>query len=328
MGPMYRFGLILGPAIFVLGIVEWLLRLTHYIELIEKAQPWVERFTSPSGIWITIVVGLLIFLSAWKEGRNERRERSPVPPTSPAAYATVSPHIEVKPEIKAIENRIEQHFHLSENMMPNFAKAVAKEVAREMATDSKETEIAEPLNLEAGSVEVVIGAKTETKAFDPDHGFVQFESRSIAIEREDDVDRVKAGDLRISEVIKVQFHYANRGRTPVRDCQTWGSVSIVDPAINPGSRLREIMINAIRDGYGKFKNSGNDLGVGMSAFNFAIGTPLTETEVAALRTGALRVHLMLGGAWRDEKGRVFYWSRAEWTNWPEVSIDRSFWKDA
>ena len=88
------------------------------------------------------------------------------------------------------------------------------------------------------------------------------------------------------------------------------------------------MLKSIQTGYEQFKNSGNDLGAGMGGHNFAQSTAVTSEELEGLKNGSLRVHMLLGGAWSDATGRRFYWTRAEWTNWPQVPIDASFWKDA
>ncbi len=159
-------------------------------------------------------------------------------------------------------------------------------------------------------------------------GFVQYEGRSIAIEKEDEMPRVAAGDVCVGEVIKVKFEIANRGPRPVFDNQSWGVIAFVDPAKNPGSKLREVMLQGITTGYEQFKNSGNDLGAGIQAFNFAQSTPVTKGELDGLKDGSLRIHVLLGGAWSDAIGRRFYWTRAEWTNWPQVPLAKSFWKDS
>ena len=91
--------------------------------------------------------------------------------------------------------------------------------------------------------------------------------------------RIVAGDLLVGETIRIQFDYANRGLAPVHDCQTWGTIAIVDPALNPGKQLRQVFLKAIREGYAKFKNSGNDLGSGISGFNFAESTPITAQQL-------------------------------------------------
>jgi hypothetical protein len=162
----------------------------------------------------------------------------------------------------------------------------------------------------------------------PGEGFVQFENRSIVIEREEDAKRITEGDLRVGEIIKVKFTIANRGQRPVHDCQSWGHVVCVDPAKNPGKQLREVWLRGIKVGYEQFKKSGNDLGVGKEEFNFGQSTPLTKEELDGLKNGSLRVHVLLGGAWSDAKGNRFYWTNAEWTNWPQVPFAQSLWKGA
>lgn len=75
---MYRIGLFLGPAVFVVAVLEWILRLTHYAELIEKSLPWTEHMIGPTAIWVTMVVGILIFVAAWTERKKEKEaERKP-----------------------------------------------------------------------------------------------------------------------------------------------------------------------------------------------------------------------------------------------------------
>jgi hypothetical protein len=95
-----------------------------------------------------------------------------------------------------------------------------------------------------------------------------------------------------------------------------------------GSRLREVMLKGVREGYEQFKNSGNDLGVGLTVHNFAQSSPVTQPELDGLKKGALRVHILLGGAWTSETGEQSYWTNAEWTNWPQVALAASFWKGA
>jgi hypothetical protein len=171
-------------------------------------------------------------------------------------------------------------------------------------------------------------AGEETQVPPPGEGFVQFESRSIAIDLREDAKRITGGDLRVGEVIKVRFTIANRGQRPVFDCQSWGHVVCVDPAKNPGKHLREVWLQGIKVGYEQFKKSGNDLGAGKEEFNFGQSLPLTREDLDGLKNGSVRVHVLLGGAWSDAKGSRFYWTNAEWTNWPQVPLEQSFWKGA
>jgi hypothetical protein len=159
-------------------------------------------------------------------------------------------------------------------------------------------------------------------------GFVQLEDRSIAIESPDDLARVAQGDLRVGEIIKVKFTVANRGPRPVLDCQSWGLIVCVDPTKNPGKQLRDVMLQGVKVGYEQFKKSGNALGAGKEVFNFAQSTPLTKADLDGVKEGTLRVHVLLSGAWSDSKGHPFYWTNAEWTNWPQVPMPASFWKGA
>lgn len=71
---MYRIGLILGPALFIAAVLEWILRLIHYAELVEKTLPWTKPMIDPVGIWVTMVVGILIFLAAWAERKKEKNQ--------------------------------------------------------------------------------------------------------------------------------------------------------------------------------------------------------------------------------------------------------------
>jgi hypothetical protein len=89
---MYRIGLILGPVMFAGAVLEWVLTITHYAELLEKSLPWTQHMTSPTGIWITIVVGIVIFVAALAERRREKGEekrhltsppQNTAPPTPP-----------------------------------------------------------------------------------------------------------------------------------------------------------------------------------------------------------------------------------------------------
>jgi len=196
-------------------------------------------------------------------------------------------------------------------------KLFAEELAKKLAEELKRIEGADP----SKSIE-------EQQVIPKDDGFVQFESREIAIEKKEDEQRITEGNLRIGEIIRVRFTFANRGTKPVFDCQSWGTVVCVDPAKNPGKQLRDVMLRGIKVGYEKFKHSGNDLGAGIENFNFAQSTPLTKDEIDGLRTGSIRIHLILGGAWSNKTGDQFFWTNAEWTNWPQVTLDKSFWKGA
>src|SRR5579863_1074226 len=94
---MYRIGLILGPAVFFIGVIDWILRLTHFAELIEKTLPVTGKMTSPTGIWITLIVGILIFLAAWAERKREKEQQSqvsaPPPQVAPSVHQTASPAV-------------------------------------------------------------------------------------------------------------------------------------------------------------------------------------------------------------------------------------------
>lgn len=81
---MYRAGLVLGPVVFIVGILEWLLLLSHYIEFLGKIAPWLGPVYSPSGIWVTIGTGIVIFVIAWikrKEELSGTPEHKSVPPS-------------------------------------------------------------------------------------------------------------------------------------------------------------------------------------------------------------------------------------------------------
>lgn len=80
---MYRAGLVLSSAVFIVGILEWLLFLLHYTEFLEKIAPWLGR-VSPTRIWVTISVGIVLFFIAWmrrKEELSGTSEHESVPPS-------------------------------------------------------------------------------------------------------------------------------------------------------------------------------------------------------------------------------------------------------
>jgi hypothetical protein len=70
---MYRVGLTLGVGFVVAGVIEWSLLGTKFLELIEKRFPWTDKVASPTGIWITLAAGILVFLKAWGERKREKR---------------------------------------------------------------------------------------------------------------------------------------------------------------------------------------------------------------------------------------------------------------
>jgi hypothetical protein len=266
-----------------------------------------ERFNA-----VLMVVGLLTLLIVFFELRGEKKKNSNLH-DSPARVEQSTTTNLGNATATATGNKIEQHFYGHQYDLDDIAEAVTGRLKKEGGgiIDSSEK----------------VGVNTSSRR-SASGGFVQFERRSIAIDSEENVERIVAGDLQVGEVIKLKFEYANRGSRPVFDNQSWGLIVIVDPAKNPGARLREVMLNGIKAGYENFKNFGNELGVGIKGHNFAQSTPLTQEELEGLKQGTLRVHIMLGGGWTDENGERFYWTRAEWTNWPQVPIEQSFWKDA
>jgi hypothetical protein len=151
-------------------------------------------------------------------------------------------------------------------------------------------------------------------------GFVQYESKSLVADNPADVDAFVVGKR-----VRMNFTFDNRGQRPVLDSQSWGLFAFVDPQVNPGSKLRAVLLNGIKAGYKKFTDSGSTMGVGISGWNTAVSEPLTREQIDGLRAGSLRIHLMLGGAWKDESGRDFYWTSCEWTNWPQVPFASSVW---
>jgi hypothetical protein len=118
-GRMYRIGLILGPVVFLGAVLEWILRLTHYVDLVEKTLPWTKCMTTPEGIWITVVVGILIFVAAWAERKKEKgeeikhREGKPeggAPHTPIASVGIANPIQTANPVIDASQ-KVEIHNH-------------------------------------------------------------------------------------------------------------------------------------------------------------------------------------------------------------------------
>ena len=113
---MYRIGLILGPAIFLGAVVDWILLLTHYAELIEKTLPWTQRLVNPVGIFVAIIVGILIFLAAWAERRKEKsaeRERKtslPAQNTAPESIGHINQHANPINTVDASQ-KVEIHNH-------------------------------------------------------------------------------------------------------------------------------------------------------------------------------------------------------------------------
>ena len=159
-------------------------------------------------------------------------------------------------------------------------------------------------------------------------GFVQFETWNVEFAKAQDFDRINNGGIHAGDTIRIRFFFANRGFRPVHDVQSWGVFAFVDPALNPGVKLRQLALETAKAEYQKSKGSGNDLGVGITSFNFAQSPPLKPQEAEGLKSGTLRVHLILFGAWTDDEGQTFYWTQVNWTNWPQVPLIQSFWKDS
>jgi len=112
---MYRIGLILGPAVFAWTVIEWILRFTHYFELIEKALPWTERMISPTWIWVTMTVGILIFVAAWAEHKKEKDEERKhreliLKDSTPPALANIDQKISPVNTVDASQ-KVEIHNH-------------------------------------------------------------------------------------------------------------------------------------------------------------------------------------------------------------------------
>jgi hypothetical protein len=151
-----------------------------------------------------------------------------------------------------------------------------------------------------------------------DAGFVQFEKSALLLDTD---------DLRIGQIIKMNYWYANRGYRPVSDVQAWGLLVAVAPELNPVSRLREIYVKTIQESYKKFKGVGPDLGVSISAYGTAFSPPLTQEQIDGLKAGTLRLHFIAGGAWTNYAGKASYWFTCEWTNWPGNAGLPGVWKN-
>jgi hypothetical protein len=154
-------------------------------------------------------------------------------------------------------------------------------------------------------------------------GFVQYEGKTIFTDNMDSLE-----NLRVGYVLRMKFAYANRGARPVDDVQTWGIMLIIGPDKNPGTKLRQVFLHGIKNGYeNKFKGGGSTLGVNQEGWNFAVGTPITQEQLDGLNAGTLRIHMLVGGGWRDEKRSPYYWTECEWTNWPHDATPSNWlWK--
>ncbi len=142
---MYRIGLILGPAVFLAAVLEWILRLTHYIDLVEKTLPWTKQMSSPAGIWVTIIVGIVIFLAAWSERKKEKDQVKKPPellPSLPLSFGNINQTASPVNTVDASQKlELHQHFqtapppvaviHPSTNQLPkHHVKFINRKVTR------------------------------------------------------------------------------------------------------------------------------------------------------------------------------------------------------
>ena len=164
----------------------------------------------------------------------------------------------------------------------------------------------------------LLGSKSDGSS-----GFVQYEDNKGIV-----ADSVQSlNNLRVGQVLKINFTMANRGLRPVDDVQSWGLIGIVDPNKNPGKNIRQILLESAKTSYDKAKGAGGPLGVNQSMWNTAVGTPITQTELDGLKDRSLRIHFMAFGAWTDERNRRGYWTHCEWTNWPgDATTTNWVWK--
>ena len=196
---MYRIGLILGPAIFFAAVVEWVLRLTHYVELIQKTLPWTEHSISPSGIWITMVVGVLIFLAALAERQKEKE--------SPASQNNGKPPRISVASIRDIQQTANPHIEIHNYPQQSQAVPSPDEIAEAVSKKLKDESI-----------------------FVPTDGFIQLEAEGSELE-------IPAIELKAGQTIRFKYFYANRGARPVYDVQSWGLMQVLDPSKNSANHL-------------------------------------------------------------------------------------------
>ena len=155
-------------------------------------------------------------------------------------------------------------------------------------------------------------------------GFVQYEDKKqFVLDRGDSLT-----NLRVGQVLRINFIMANRGFRPVEDVQGWGVIGIVDPNKNPGKQVRRVLLKSTKTNYKQSKGAGGALGVNQSIWSTAFGTPITQAELDGLTDHSLRIHFMAFGAWTDEHNRQHYWTHCEWTNWPgDATPDNWVWKN-
>ena len=83
---MYRAGLVLGTAVFIVGILEWFLLLFHYTEFLEKIAPWLGA--NPTRISALISAGIVIFVIAWIKRKEESAGTSDHKSVQPSSGVT------------------------------------------------------------------------------------------------------------------------------------------------------------------------------------------------------------------------------------------------
>jgi hypothetical protein len=293
---MYRTGIVIGAALFLASALEWILVATHYIELFEKSLPWLTQFTRPAGIWITMAVGVVLFLLAWNQRRTEGQHTSPSVPsvantntatggnasggnahaaggnatsTGGSATATVEVH---------------QHNHLM------FPPALIDELARELGERLRTGVNNAPL---PGNQEPI----TPIAVGD---GFIQLEEANL---------EVTANPLGVGDSITVRYKYANRGQLPVSAVQTWGTTVVAGIRQNSGDSLRNLMLDAARDGHRRFPNSGVTIGVQIEQYGLApMQAQLTQDQMESIRNGSYALFFAVCGVWRDNSGSLHYWA--------------------
>jgi hypothetical protein len=106
---MYRVGIFGGFAVFIVGALEWLLLMFHYTEFLERLRPLIGE-ASPARCFTVMVVGIIVFATAWLKRAEEIREASSsgvVP--SGGVTQTANPSLTASPSLTQVGPTINIH---------------------------------------------------------------------------------------------------------------------------------------------------------------------------------------------------------------------------
>lgn len=292
----HLFGFLAGLAAVIVAAIVTSIEATHAREFVERIIPkWLEPMIDPKFNLVVIAVGFFLMGLAWLEWRFGEQSHT----KGHSGAAGVVNNTVGNPTATATGNQIVQNFNLPNYPMEDFAKVLASE-------------------LKAGAAEKIdVDANDSPAYLIPGDGFVQLEDLEFI---------VQAVTLEVEHTINLKYMYANRGGLPVYEVQTWGLLTILDPAKNPAPQLKALMLASARDGHKRFPGAAT-LGVQRTGFSYApLPEALTQTQINSLRDQSESLFFLVCGVWKDSRGQVHFWSAAQKAILqPSLSLDKMSW---